>query len=52
MKGTYTLLVSLAEPAEIEFGAKGPRALDSGWYAAAFLHASRGHCGHSGGGCQ
>ncbi|ODR79911.1 endonuclease III [Haladaptatus sp. W1] len=33
MKGTYTLLVSLAEPAEIEFGAKGPRALDSGWYA-------------------
>ncbi|MFH5798596.1 DUF123 domain-containing protein [Haladaptatus sp. CMAA 1911] len=33
MKGTYTLLVSLAAPAEIEFGAKGTRTLDSGWYA-------------------
>ncbi|WP_231183438.1 GIY-YIG nuclease family protein [Haladaptatus sp. DYF46] len=33
MKGTYTLLVSLASAAEIEFGAKGTRTLDSGWYA-------------------
>lgn len=33
MKGTYTLLVELATPAEIEFGAKGTRELDSGWYA-------------------
>jgi Uri superfamily endonuclease len=31
--GTYTLLVSLPEPAEIEFGAAGTRALDAGWYA-------------------
>jgi len=33
MKGTYTLLVSLAAPTEVEFGAKGIRTLDSGWYA-------------------
>ncbi len=33
MKGTYTLLVELASPAKIEFGAKGARDLDSGWYA-------------------
>ncbi|WP_435153574.1 GIY-YIG nuclease family protein [Haladaptatus sp. DFWS20] len=33
MKGTYTLLVELATPAKIEFGAKGSRSLDSGWYA-------------------
>jgi Uri superfamily endonuclease len=35
MKGTYTLVVSLAAPTEIEFGAKGTRTLDSGWYAYA-----------------
>lgn len=33
MKGTYTLLVELASSAKIEFGAKGTRTLDSGWYA-------------------
>ncbi|MCO8246609.1 GIY-YIG nuclease family protein [Haladaptatus sp. AB643] len=33
MKGTYTLLVELAAPVEVEFGAKGTRKLDSGWYA-------------------
>ncbi|WP_458206256.1 GIY-YIG nuclease family protein [Haladaptatus sp. NG-SE-30] len=33
MKGTYTLLIELVEPAVIEFGAKGVRTLDSGWFA-------------------
>ncbi|WP_227354582.1 GIY-YIG nuclease family protein [Haladaptatus salinisoli] len=33
MTGTYTLLVELVSAAEIEFGAKGTRDLDSGWYA-------------------
>jgi len=31
--GTYTLLVSLPEPATVEFGAKGAYDLDAGWYA-------------------
>ncbi|MFC7166504.1 GIY-YIG nuclease family protein [Halospeciosus flavus] len=31
--GTYTLLVELAEPATIEFGARGEHDLDAGWYA-------------------
>ncbi len=31
--GTYTLLVELQDSAEIEFGAKGIRELDAGWYA-------------------
>ncbi|MGA9402317.1 GIY-YIG nuclease family protein [Haladaptatus sp.] len=33
MKGTYTLLVELGDSAKVEFGAKGIRELDSGWYA-------------------
>ncbi|SIR05088.1 endonuclease-3 [Haladaptatus litoreus] len=33
MKGTYTLLVELADSTEIEFGAKSTKNLDSGWYA-------------------
>ncbi|NEU57033.1 DUF123 domain-containing protein [Halorussus sp. MSC15.2] len=32
-KGTYTLLVELAEPATVEFGAAGERDLSAGWYA-------------------
>ncbi|MDH5020858.1 GIY-YIG nuclease family protein [Halobacterium rubrum] len=31
--GTYTLLVSLSEPATVEFGAAGIYDLDAGWYA-------------------
>lgn len=31
--GTYTLLVELADPASVEFGAQGTRSLDAGWYA-------------------
>lgn len=31
--GTYTLLVELAEPATVEFGAAGERDLQAGWYA-------------------
>jgi len=31
--GTYTLLVSLPEPATVEFGAAGSYDLDAGWYA-------------------
>ncbi|SEV99339.1 GIY-YIG nuclease family protein [Halobacterium jilantaiense] len=31
--GTYTLLVSLPEPATVEFGAAGSYDLDTGWYA-------------------
>jgi Uri superfamily endonuclease len=31
--GTYTLLVSLPEPATVEFGAAGAYDLDAGWYA-------------------
>ena len=33
MGGTYTLLVELAEPARVTFGAAGGRDLDAGWYA-------------------
>ncbi|GAA0200751.1 DUF123 domain-containing protein [Haladaptatus pallidirubidus] len=33
MKGTYTLLVELETATKIEFGAKGTRGLDLGWYA-------------------
>jgi len=33
MKGTYTLLVELREPATVEFGAAGVRDLTAGWYA-------------------
>ncbi|WP_135826212.1 GIY-YIG nuclease family protein [Halorussus ruber] len=32
-KGTYTLLIELADPATVEFGAAGERDLSSGWYA-------------------
>ncbi|MCG1002736.1 MULTISPECIES: DUF123 domain-containing protein [Halobacterium] len=31
--GTYTLLVELAAPATVAFGAKGEYDLDAGWYA-------------------
>jgi endonuclease-3 len=31
--GTYTLLVELAAPATVEFGARGEYDLDAGWYA-------------------
>jgi len=31
--GTYTLVVSLPEAADIEIGALGVRSLDAGWYA-------------------
>ncbi|GAA0263786.1 GIY-YIG nuclease family protein [Halobacterium noricense] len=31
--GTYTLLVELAGPATVEFGARGEYDLDAGWYA-------------------
>jgi len=31
--GTYTLLVSLPEPATVEFGAAGAYDLEPGWYA-------------------
>jgi len=31
--GSYTLLVELAEPATVEFGAQGAYDLDAGWYA-------------------
>ncbi|WP_458189580.1 GIY-YIG nuclease family protein [Haladaptatus sp. NG-WS-4] len=33
MTGTYTLLVELAEPADVVFGARGTRTLDAGWFA-------------------
>ncbi len=33
MGGTYTLVVSLAEPATIEVGALGERRFSKGWYA-------------------
>jgi len=32
-RGTYTLVVELAEAATIELGALGERAFDAGWYA-------------------
>lgn len=32
-RGTYTLLVALEVPTEIEFGAAGRRELEAGWYA-------------------
>ncbi|WP_137286851.1 GIY-YIG nuclease family protein [Halorussus salinisoli] len=32
-KGTYTLLVELADDATVEFGAAGERDLSDGWYA-------------------
>ena len=31
--GTYTLLISLPNPATVEFGAAGAYHLDAGWYA-------------------
>ncbi|MDL5362151.1 DUF123 domain-containing protein [Halalkalicoccus sp. NIPERK01] len=33
MNGTYTLVISLSEPATIEVGALGPHDLPEGWYA-------------------
>ena len=33
MGGTYTLLIQLAEPATVGFGAAGERDLDAGWFA-------------------
>jgi len=33
VEGTYTLVIELADPARITFGAAGERVLEAGWYA-------------------